>query len=188
MQKQYNIVRDNLLFSILICTINERKHLLSTLLQELNKQKADDVEILVNIDNGQKSIGRKRNELLLQARGKYISFIDDDDKVSEDYIQLILEAAKLNPDCVGIEGLITFSLKNITRKFVHSIRYDKWFTKDNIYCRCPNHLSPVKRELALKVMFPEKNFGEDKEYSLKLFPLLRSEVYILSPIYYYLTK
>lgn len=174
--------------SILICSIDERKQLLSLLLNELNRQKTDNVEILVNIDNKKKSIGKKRNELLLQAKGKYISFIDDDDKVSEDYISSILKAIELNPDCVGMEGLITFASKNITRRFIHSIRYSSWFTKDNIYFRCPNHLSPIRRELSLKGMFPEKNFGEDKEYSLKLFPLLKSEVYIPYPIYYYLTK
>lgn len=175
-------------FSILICSLNERQSQLVNLLQDLNKQKTDEVEILVNTDDRQKTTGTKRNELLLQAKGDYTAFVDDDDKVVEDYIPRILKAISSNPDCVGMEGLITFVSKGITRKFIHSIRYKTWFEKDNIYYRCPNHLNPVKRELALKVGFPEITVGEDHEYSKNLLPLLATEEYLENPIYFYFTN
>lgn len=174
--------------SILICSLEERYKQLTNLLTELYKQRTSEVEVLTNIDNRQKTTGAKRNELLLQAKGDYIAFVDDDDKVAGNYISRILEAIKTNPDCVGMEGLITFGSKGITRKFIHSIKYDKWFEKDNIYYRCPNHLSPVRRELALKVRFPDITVGEDHQYSERLFPHLKSEVYLPEPIYFYLTK
>ena len=175
-------------FSILICSLEERHKQLMSLLLELYKQRTNEIEVLTNIDNRQKTTGTKRNELLLQAKGDYIAFVDDDDKVAENYVSRILGAVKTNPDCVGMEGLITFASKGIVQKFIHSIKYDKWFEKNGIYYRCPNHLSPVKRELALKVMFPDITVGEDYKYSEKLFSHLKTEVYLQEPIYFYLTK
>ena len=174
-------------FSILICSLEERREQLLSLLSDLELQKTDEVEILTNIDNRQCTIGMKRNELLLRAAGDYIAFIDDDDKVSSDYIEKILKAAQSNPDCVGMEGSIAFASSGIVRKFIHSIQYNSWFQQKDIYYRCPNHLSPVRRDLALQVMFPDISVGEDRIYSEKLRPLLRNEVYIRTPIYFYYT-
>jgi len=57
--------------------------MLNTLLEELRRQcienSALDVEVLTSVDNKEKSTGRKRQELLEAATGKYIIFIDDDE-------------------------------------------------------------------------------------------------------------
>ena len=172
--------------SILICSLHKRRALLVRLLNIIDPQfrHRTDVECLTNTDDGMKSVGTKRNELLQQAKGDYICFIDDDDTVSENYVELILKACESGPDCVGIEGIITFDGKN-PKKFIHSIQYKEWYEKDGIYYRNPNHLSPVKRILALKAKFPSKYFGEDKDYSMNLLPHLKTEVYIPNPIYFY---
>ncbi len=173
--------------SILICSLYSRHKFLDILLHILDKQKNDQVEILVEKDNGKTILGAKRNLLLEKAQGQYICFVDDDDKVSKDYISKILEALKTEPDCCGIEGII-FRRRNTPGKlFIHSIKYNTWFEEDGIYYRCPNHLNPVKREIALQIGFPEKNSGEDHVYSNGIFPLLKTEVYIKGSIYYYLT-
>ncbi len=190
--------------SILICSIKGRELSLRRLLDILEEQKTDEVEILVIVDSKKMTIGGKRNMLLKKAKGDYVAFVDDDDIVSEDYIPKILKAIESEPDCCGIEGMITLRLRvrnkdrtsrkkwirgeKIQRKFIHSTKYKEWFEKDNIYYRCPNHLSPVKRELALQVGFPNINSGEDKSYSLELLPLLKTEVYIIGPIYFYLAS
>ena len=177
--------------SILICTIPGRESSLETLLHFLYEQKTDEVEILVEKDNKKITTGAKRNILLKKAQGDYIAFVDDDDMVSNDYIPKILEAIKTNPDCCGIEGVISNSRRGWDRKFVHSIKHNKWFQDKRdgnvVYFRCPNHLSPVKRSLALKVMFPDITQGEDRIYSFALLKLLKTEVYINGPIYHYLT-
>jgi glycosyltransferase involved in cell wall biosynthesis len=178
----------NIRFSILICSLEERAEQLAALLQDLERQKTDQVEILTNIDNRQHTIGAKRNDLALRAQGDYLAYIDDDDKVSERYVDLNLQAMESNPDCIGMEGVISFASSGIVRKFIHSIQYSSWYQKGEVYYRCPNHLSPVKRELALKVLFSNISVGEDRIYSEKLRPLLTTEVYIPEPIYYYYTN
>lgn len=171
-------------FSILICSLDERKKLLDRLLGILNPQVTKDVEIITDIDNRQKTIGKKRNDLIRQASGEYVAFIDDDDRVSDNYVESILNAIESSPDCVGIEGIITTRGKN-PYKFIHSLQYSEWFQKDKIYYRCPNHLNPIKRSIVKNIEFPEINYGEDKVYSNALIGLLKHETYIDKPIYFY---
>ena len=107
------------------------------------------------------------------------------DRQVEDYVAKILAAAASGPDCCGMEGIRTVNGAN-PQRFIHSLKYRDWFERDGVFYRNPNHLSPVKRELALKTGFPEINYAEDRDYSARLLPLLKSEVYIDGPIYYYL--
>jgi glycosyltransferase involved in cell wall biosynthesis len=142
-----------------------------------------EVEIISD-DSMDYNIGVKRNKLLETASGDYIVFIDDDDTVSKDYVKLILEATNTNPDCIGISGIITTNgIKK--RKWFISKNYGSWYKKDKIYYRTPNHISPVKREIAIKAMFPEIKFGEDIEYSKRILPFLKREVIITKIIYHY---
>ena len=88
----------NIKLSILICSVenNERQESLNKLVHELNHQVCSNyaeniVEILVEKDNGTMSVGEKRNVLIDKANGEYICFIDDDDYVAENYLNLILQ-------------------------------------------------------------------------------------------------
>lgn len=171
--------------SILICSMSSRSEKLKRLMAVLQPQITNDIEILVKTDEGQIAIGAKRNLLLQEASGDYVAFVDDDDLVSNDYVEKIIEAIKSNPDCCGISGIITFQGSG-PRMFIHSLKYKEWFEKNEIYYRCPNHLNPIKRSLALQVKFPESNFGEDKDFSTRLLPLLNSEAFIPGVLYHYL--
>ena len=192
--------------SILICSIKGRERLLQNLVDKLKEQTTNEVEILIEIDSKEITIGAKRNILLKRARGDYICFIDDDDRISKDYIAKILEAIKSNPDCCSLKGHLrrkvnqkTLQLQRIRRRreelkeggirvniFIHSLKYKTWFEKDGIYYRCPNHLNTVKRELALQVGFPDIMKGEDLAYSFKLLLLLKVEAVIEGVIYFYI--
>jgi glycosyltransferase involved in cell wall biosynthesis len=173
--------------SILTCTLHNRINFFKRIDTSLKKQTKflTNIELLANCDNGEKTIGEKRNELLNASKGEYVVFVDDDDYVSDDYVIKILKAISTSkkPDCCGIEGIIYDPLgKN---KFVHSLRYDKWFDENGVYYRSPNHINPIKRELALEVGFEKVSYGEDFEFSKKIKPLLKSEIYIDSILYHY---
>ena len=181
--------------SILICSLNRREKYLTKLMRVLSPQINEDVEIITDIDDGEKSIGQKRNDLIKRAAGDYIAFIDDDDLVTSDYVPLILEGIKTSPDVIGMK-LIMYTDGQNPQKSHHSIKYSSWYdTPDpvsprvkRLYYRNPNHLNPVKREHALLVSFPEINNGEDRVYSKEIFPLLKTEVFIEKPIYMYLVR
>ena len=130
-----------MLLSILTPTIEERKHQFQILQNKVERQiqslpYADQVEHLWFLDNRERSIGFKSNHLLDQAKGKFVVFVDDDDDVSKNYVELICDAIKTNPDidCVGFKGEISFAGSH-PHLFVHSVKYKRYFKKKGIYYR-----------------------------------------------------
>ena len=184
------------LLSILICGLPDRNKKFFNLLENLNAQiikQDDNVELLYLLDIGEKksglTTGAKRNKLLDAAIGKYVCFVDDDDQISDNYVSLICNALKPNDvDCLGIEGVMR-GPTGVEAIFKHSIEHTTWHDDGKIYYRCPNHLNPVRSEIAKKVRFAEITFGEDADYSKRLLPHLSTEIKIEGvPLYFYLTN
>jgi glycosyltransferase involved in cell wall biosynthesis len=175
-----------MLLSILIPTIAKRHEMLQSLLSNLQNQIGDnEIEIIVCDIEGL-SIGEKRNRLLNVATGEYVCFIDDDDVISDDYIYCITQALQSIPDCCSLNGIITTNGKN-PKRFVHSIKYNSYFEKDNVYYRPPNHLNVIKSVIAKQFTFPTKNFGEDTDWAMQICRsgMLKTEVEITDTLYYY---
>lgn len=176
--------------SILICSIESRSKLLERLLDVLKPQIVEGVKIDVSTDNGQKSIGQKRNELLQNAIGEYVCFIDDDDLVSDNYVKLLMKGIDLGVDCCSLKGIITENSMN-PLVFEHSIKYEKYKTNPDSYPiryeRFPNHLNCIRSGIAKQFKFPEKNHGEDTDWAtqIKRSGLIETEHYIDQIIYYY---
>jgi glycosyltransferase involved in cell wall biosynthesis len=175
-----------MLLSILIPTIEKRHEMLQSLLSDLRKQIGDnEIEIIVcDIKNA--TIGDKRNRLLNAATGEYLVFIDDDDTISDDYIYCITQALEGSPDCCSLNGIITTNGHN-PKRFVHSIKYNSYFEKDNVYYRPPNHLNVIRSVIAKQFTFPTKNFGEDTDWAMQICKsgMLKTEVEITDTLYYY---
>jgi cellulose synthase/poly-beta-1,6-N-acetylglucosamine synthase-like glycosyltransferase len=173
--------------SILIPSLEERKPKLEQLKAELASQIGKrNVEVLSLSDNRQMTIGQKRNMLLTQSTGEYVSFVDDDDMVSPDYIEKVLNALTKNPDCSSLTGEIVFS-DGYSRPFIHSLRYDRWIDdhEGKVYYRPPNHLNAVRRAIAAQVGFPPWNSGEDRSFSMGIRHFLNKEEWIEGVIYNY---
>lgn len=174
--------------SILICSSTGREAMLERLLEYLRWQMSSaprQVEILV--ESGDAPTGVKRNRLLERSVGNFVAFVDDDDWVCHDYVKRIIEAVETNPDadCVELTGVITSNGER-PEVFHHSVEHDKWETVDGRHLRYPNHLNPVRRELALQAGFPPVSYVEDRAYSDKLRPLVKTEAKIgPEPLYFY---
>lgn len=173
-----------MILSILIATIPERRIMFDRLLYEIRQQviKANvEIEILADPEGG--SIGAKRQRMIEKAQGEYVVFIDDDDRIDKDYLMLILNALKENPDVVGFNGIMTTNGR-MTKMFRISKDFN-YEEKKGVYYRYNNHLSPVKRELALVTGYKDIGYGEDYDYATRLKPLIKTEVYIDRYLYYY---
>jgi glycosyltransferase involved in cell wall biosynthesis len=141
------------------------------------------------------TIGAKRNKLLNQSHFKYIVFIDDDDAISENYIELLMQAAATDCDCASLKGVYSVDGKE-DGVFEHSIKYNEWKTNplgsEVKYIRTPNHLSMLRASIAKQFKFPDTSWGEDHDWSKQIHEsgLLKTEYYINDIIYYYnkLTK
>ena len=87
--------------SILICSLASREYyrnrLLELLESQINVENQTSIEVLQDIDHGEASIGSKRQRLIEVAKGDYVCFIDDDDRISPDYIEKILKAIESRP-------------------------------------------------------------------------------------------
>jgi glycosyltransferase involved in cell wall biosynthesis len=147
------------------------------------------VEVITEVDSKQITTGAKRNNLLNKASGKYICFIDDDDHISNDYLRLILEATESDADCIATTGIYSINGGHpvkwrLSKDFIDEDKFDSQIN-EIVYFRRANHLTPVKRELALQAMFPDQSNAEDREYSSRLNPFLKTEVKIDKSIYHY---
>lgn len=174
-----------MILSILICTMPKRKAMLDRLFEELLKQiQGKEVEIIADSDMTI-TTGTKRNKLLGLAKGKYVVFIDDDDTVSIDYVNSIMAALASEPDAVGFKGWITTNGRN---RMVWKISKDfPYMQKGGVYLRYNNHLSPMKKSIAMAIGYPDSVFGEDYDFAFRLHQsgLIQTEVFIDKFLYNY---
>lgn len=176
---------DDILLSILVPSLCERnKKFLSDLLDTLEIQTHNKpVEIIVYSDNAKKSIGTKRNDLLKLAQGKYVSFVDDDDRLSVDYIDSILrEIQKWSSDVIVFDVIIRFN--GINPKLVKYGREFDYGESAEFYTRHPNHLMVHKRENICE-FFKDVKTGEDDEWALRMLPRIVTQTRINKVLYHY---
>lgn len=184
-----------LLLSILTPAVPSRMVQIGELCAKLRWQIAGDypVEHLVLIDNKKRTVGEKRDALLVAAKGRYVAFVDDDDDVSDDYVQSILAATATDPDVItfkqdatvnGMFGRIEFRLGNPNEPFSGMPEGAPGFallTHRNAW-----HVCAWKRSKAILSHFPATNYGEDWAFASKLcaLPNLR-EVHIDKVLHFY---
>jgi len=177
--------------SILVCSTHNRYNtflpkILDQLfgqLKQLDPESQKEVEILTLIDNKTIMLGTKRNNLIDISKGDYLVFVDDDDRVSNDYISSLLEATANDADVITFIAAV--SLNGEPPKPCHySSMYESDYNEPDSYHRLPNHIMCVKRELAEQVYFKPILYGEDSDYSQRLKPLLKTEQAINRILYF----
>jgi glycosyltransferase involved in cell wall biosynthesis len=148
-------------FTIAVPSIAER--LATTLPKILNKlfeqAKGKPVEVMCLLDNKKMTLSEKRNIAIMTARGKFISFVDDDDMVEDDYVEKILGAVTLKPDslCVVFDVMVhgyavdgTWSTPEkppVDKVCKYGIEFLEWNAPDT-YFRKPNHVMVYNTKFA----------------------------------------
>jgi glycosyltransferase involved in cell wall biosynthesis len=183
--------------SILIPTVvkpgapSDRQALLARLMARLTPQITDRVVVLTEPDAGLLTIGRKRQMLLDRATTDFVAYVDDDDLVHERYVDLVLDAIDQGADVVGFK-LRYYEEGALNGYACHSVVNTSWDHETHAdglrrFSRPPNHLNPVRIEMARAIGFQSRNMGEDAEYSTGLrekFPEMH-EVFVDEFLYDY---
>src|SRR5688572_3266855 len=96
------------------------------------------VEIIAYWNNGERPIGKIRQDLLAEAKGEYVCFIDDDDWVPDYYLDEIFWA--LDEDYVGFKVQV-WERDQITGEATHSIKHGVWHQEGDKFFRGVTHLN-----------------------------------------------
>jgi glycosyltransferase involved in cell wall biosynthesis len=178
--------------SILVCSVHTRRNTflpkildqLYNQFESLSPEDQNEVEILVLIDNKKIMLGTKRNYMVDIACGEYVVFVDDDDRVSGDYIKILLDAANKDKDCITFMAEV--SINGETPKHcIYSAAFSEDRNFDNFYHRIPNHICAIKRSICKQVHYPAIPYGEDSGFSKSVKELLNSETFIDRVLYFY---
>jgi GT2 family glycosyltransferase len=179
--------------SVLVCSTHTRRHTFAPKIMDqlygqwdaLSEEDRDRVEIMVLTDNKQMMLGEKRNVMVDAARGRYVQFVDDDDRVADDMLGAVLAAIDQDgPDVVTF--LASVSLDGGPPKpCSYRLQWPRDQNTPAEYRRLPNHLCAVRRDLALQAPYPALPYREDSAYSRLLRPLLTTEHHIPRVLYHY---
>lgn len=190
--------------SILVSTIPRRMNtfypaLMSKLLYQIGGR--TDVELLGLFDNKKRSVGHKRNELLKMAQGEFLVFIDDDDDISNDFLESILENLYAHPeaDCVVFDCITT--INGNTKEQTYS-KYSIAYDYHQVEAIGPNPLNPAytikyqwrgkpahtmvwKSSIAKSHLYINQNYGEDVDWVKRACVDIKNEIRIDKVLYFY---
>lgn len=134
-------------------------------------------------------LARKRQRMLDAARGFYVAFVDDDDRLADTYVQRIASAILQWPtvDVVSFEGHRTEDGKGLQRMHWSLATPTNQRTRETRYIMA-NHICAMRRELCQQVRFwRDTEYGSDQIYwrSLHVAGLLETEVHLPDDLYHY---
>jgi len=148
----------------------------------------DDVEVLVDEDDGQVPSGEKRNRLVRRSRGEYFAFVDDDDLVRPEYVPELRAGCRTGADVVSFRVRRTDPTRP-TRIQVFSVHHqDKQPLADGKVGMMANHLCAWRRDVGSAVAFPPHlGYNDDVFWYKPLLAsgLVRNETHLARVLYTY---
>lgn len=172
-------------WDILMCSIVHRTEMLAELLGELKRQLVPGLGVRVFRDNLETGYGEKCQRLLESSSADYVSFLDDDDWIAEDFVAAIMGALTKRPDYVGFKVRFT-SDGQVQMPVYHTLKYDGWVDTPDALYRDIVHFNPIRRDLAVKSYW-EGGDGADRRWAERLRDLgcVKDEVFIDRELHHY---
>lgn len=179
-------------WSILVPTLGERRPLFERLMAGLLPQLdpyGGRVRVVGWHNDGSPSLPKIRQAMVLGTETDYLSFVDDDDLVSPDYVARIVAALDDRPDYVGFQVQCYSDGAPIAVAY-HSLEYRRWRNLRGRYERDISHINPIRASIARRVDFAVTRAGgaEDRAWAdqLRQRRLLRTQVVVPHILYHYL--
>jgi hypothetical protein len=187
-ETQVTVSEPEVLWSILIPTLASREakflELLGVLLPQVESSAAE-IEVVALHNDGEWSLPEIRQQLLETSRGRYLSYIDDDDLVPGYFVDEVVKALQEEPDCVGFQlrkcWVPRDSPDSITDQSIRHRYNHSYVTND--WCL----MNPIKASIAKQATFRvwNDNVYEDREFKLQLVDKLVNETYVPKVMYLY---
>jgi glycosyltransferase involved in cell wall biosynthesis len=177
--------RNAVKLSILTPAVWSRAELARALAEKIAGQTtADEVEHLVLFDNKRRSVGAKRQALIDMARGEYVAFVDDDDDISDDYVDAMLSLAATGADvlCFDQEAMVNGQTSRVKFSCHHQ---DGPFVPGGETLRSAWHVCGWKRKLVASCQFEESNYGEDLTWCVQARQMVKTEARIPRVLHFY---
>jgi len=110
------------------------------------------------------SIGSKREMLIQRSNSKYSAFIDDDDEITDAYIEDLREMIRGSYPVMRLRGTIH------PYTFTHSLAntLSSPMARGEVFLRPPNHLNPMMTDIAKLIHFRDAVRGEDLEWTIRM--------------------
>ncbi len=172
-----------------ICTMPSRMETFAKISKELTRQaEGKPVEIFCFMDNRKSNLSEKRNLVIAGAKGKYISFVDDDDEVASDYVDSILREIQTDPelDCIVFDVLV-HGYNSEPKLCKYGIEFEHKEAPEAYY-RKPNHIMVFRTEIARRHPFRKELSGlrEDTEWADRAWRDIGKQKRIDKVLYQYL--
>jgi hypothetical protein len=118
----------------------------------------------LGFDNREMSIGSKRQMMIQRSTAKYSAFIDDDDEITDAYIEDLRETIAGSYHVMRLRGTIH------PYTFTHSIEntLSSPMARGEVFLRPPNHLNPMMTDVAKFVHFRDAVRGEDLDWTMRM--------------------
>ena len=177
-------------WSILIVTIPRRREKLKELLNLLKPQLIPylDVEVVAKEREHSLSLGQFRHRMIEHSKAQYVSFIDDDDLVAEDYVSQIYP--KLDGvDQVGFK-LHYYQDGHLQCMVYHDLRAGGWHGHPNLALyRDFSRFNVIRRDLLLQLTeHSTVDANEDGDFanSLRKLDIVKTQHFVPEVMYFYL--
>ena len=169
--------------------------LFSRLMTQIGSRK--DVEVISLLDNKSMSIASKRKKLLDISRGKFCTFLDDDDDFAPSYIDDVTSAivANSNVDVIcynqqafieNVEYLVTTDIDAPINPFDQLPTTPRDKSGNFIPCRRPPWIwCAWNVNLLRSIDFGDSSFGEDANFIASVMPKVKTQFTIPKPLHIY---
>lgn len=208
------------IWTILIPTIPKRAPMFVKLMERLLPQTdahGDSVRVVAWLNDGAPRLAEIRDRMIhdaSEAGTEYVSFVDDDDMVTEDYVDSIMGAMLAHPgqrpvDHIGFRVFMTkdgqahqpyggFS-PQVPSEFrkgwraepgivEHSLKWKRWgITNGGMLFRDFTHIDPIRTMYASAGRFAEAPAlgAEDRAWVKQVRPFLKTEAFVEKVLYHY---
>lgn len=185
------------LWSILVCTVPNRRTAFGAVWDELERQVAEvktwpggpyHIEILGFCDNKTRSVGYKRQALLDIARGKYVSWVDDDDWPLPGYVETITEDLSHGWPCPDVicfpiyvtidgkdEGIVDMGMAWVPPENGGPLTLEEYMPLPARVRRPPHMLAVWRTCIARRGKFSDESFRDDFKWARQVWPYVENE-------------